>query len=152
VDAVSIPVVASGGIGDGRGIAAALALGASAAWMGTAFLTCAETPITDQHRQALLNGKDEDTHLSRAFSGRPCRAKKNKYSVELSKSRASLQDFPLMYNYSGPLKKYGIENDDLDFQFLLHGQAVGLNKDLSVEGLFDVLKAEFDAALKNFGS
>lgn len=152
VDAVSVPVVASGGIGDGRGIAAALALGASAAWMGTAFLTCSETPITPQHRQALLSGKDDDTHLSRAFSGRPCRARKNKYSVELSKTRAPLQDFPLMYNYSGPLKKYGIENNDLDFQFLLHGQAVSLNKDLTAERLIETLEEDFDKALKNCNS
>jgi nitronate monooxygenase len=149
VDAVSVPVVASGGIGDGRGVAAALALGASAAWMGTAFLTCDETPITAQHREALLCGKDEDTHLSRAFSGRPCRAKKNKYSVELSKTRVALQDFPLMYNYSGPLKKHGIENNDLDFQFLLHGQAVSLNKDLSVEGFMGELEKDFDNALRS---
>ena len=80
VDAVDLPVLAAGGIGDGRGIAAALALGASGVWMGTAFLTCSEAPITPVHRQALLSAADEDTHLSRAFSGRPCRARRTRRS------------------------------------------------------------------------
>ncbi len=148
VDAVDIPVLAAGGIGDGRGIAAALALGAQGVWMGTAFLSCSETPITPIHRQALLNATDEDTHLSRAFSGRPCRAKKNTYSECMAKSRPRLQDFPLMYNYSGPLKKFGIANDDLDYQFLLYGQAAALNKDLTAAQLIEKLKVEARQVLK----
>jgi nitronate monooxygenase len=141
-DAVSIPVIATGGIADGRGIAAAMVLGASGVQMGTAFLTCHETPITDQHRETLLNANDEDTSLSRAFSGRPCGGRSNRYSREMLKSRQRLPDFPTMYDFSGPLKKHGIENNNLDFQFLLYGQAAALNKQLSAEGLIQALIEE----------
>lgn len=77
-------------------------------WMGTAFLTCTETPITDVHRKALVNARDEDTHLSRAFSGRPCRARKTPYSTSLLHGRPELPAFPLMYNYISPIKRHGI--------------------------------------------
>ena len=142
VDAIEIPVVAAGGIGDGRGIAAVFALGASGVWMGTTFLSCIETPITPLHRKSLLDASDEDTHLSRAFSGRPCRARRTPYSEEMARTRPMLQDFPLMYNYSGPLKRSGIERGDLDYQFLLYGQAAGLNRELTAEQLIAKLTAE----------
>ena len=147
VDAVNVPVVAAGGIGDGRGIAAAFALGASGALMGTAFLSCTETPISDQHRAALLNAKDDDTGLSRAFSGRPCRAKTTPYSQTMARFVQSYPDFPIMYNYSSPLKKHGIEHDDLDYQFLLYGQAASLNRELSADAFIKKLVAQTQAIL-----
>ncbi len=148
VDAVRVPVIAAGGIGDGRGIAAAFALGASGVSMGTAFLTCLETPITDQHRGALLNAKDEDTQLSRAFSGRPCRGKKNPYSETMINLHQPFTDFPTMYNFSGPLKKYGIDNNDLEYQFLLYGQSASLNRELNATALIEVLAEEALAIMR----
>ena len=148
VDAVDIPVVAAGGIGDGRGIVAAHALGAAGVWMGTAFLSCTETPITTIHRSALLSASDEDTHLSRAFSGRPCRARRTYYSDQMAKSRPALQDFPLMYNYSGPLKKSGIERDDLNFQFLLYGQAASFNEEMAADQLIKKLTSNVSDVLR----
>ena len=142
VDAVDIPVIAAGGIGDGRGIVAAHALGAVGVWMGTAFLSCIETPITPVHRQALQSATDNDTHLSRAFSGRPCRARRTPYSDHMAIGRPALQGFPLMYNYSGPLKKSGIAQDNLDYQFLLYGQAASLNREMTAELLIAKLSAE----------
>ena len=147
VDAVDVPVIAAGGIGDGRGIVAAHALGAVGVRMGTAFLSCTETPITAVHRRALLSASDEDTHLSRAFSGRPCRARRTPYSDQMAKGRPALQDFPLMYNYSGPLKKSGIERDDLDFQFLLYGQAASLNEEMTAEQLIAKLTSSVSRIL-----
>jgi nitronate monooxygenase len=152
VDAVGIPVIASGGIGDGRGIAAAFALGAQGVWMGTAFLSCFEAPITPIHRQTLLTANDEDTHLSRAFSGRPCRARKTPYSLSIAENRPELHDFPLMYNYSSPLKKHGIENDDLEYQFLLYGQSAALNQEMTAADLIDKLSVDAAKVLQGFGS
>ena len=147
VDAVKIPVVASGGIGDGRGVAAAFVLGASGVWMGTAFLTCFETPITEQHRDTIFNAVDDDTHLTRAFSGRPCRAKKTPYSIKMSKARQRFPDFPTMYNFSSPLKKYGIVANDINFQFFLYGQAASLNRKVSAEELISQITKEAAIAL-----
>jgi nitronate monooxygenase len=148
VDAISIPVIAAGGIGDGRGIAAALALGASGVQMGTAFLSCSETPITPQHRSVLRNAYDEDTALTRAFSGRPCRGKRNRYLDVMSKYRQLLPEFPTMYNFTSPLKQYGIEIDSLDFQFFLYGQAASLNREMSAGKLIRLLIEETNEALK----
>lgn len=141
-DAVDCLVVASGGIADGRGVVACRALGADAVWMGTAFLSCTETPITDVHHSALMAAKDEDTHLSRAFSGRPCRARKTPYSTQLAQGRPELPAFPLMYNYSSPIKRHGIAEDDLEHQFLLYGQAAALNKEGTAEQLIKALAKE----------
>ena len=151
VDAVDVPVLAAGGIGDGRGIAAAMALGAAGVWMGTAFLACTEAPISAIHRQTLLTATDEDTHLSRAFSGRPCRARKTPYSVGMAEGRPNMPGFPLMYNYSSPLKRHGIENDDLDYQFLLYGQSAALNQNVTAAALVARLVSESRDVLLKLG-
>lgn len=142
VDAVDVPVLAAGGVGDGRTIAATLALGASGVWMGTAFLSCVETPITPAHRSVLASASDEDTQLSRAFSGRPCRVRGTPYLRHMALTRSDFQDFPLMYNYSGPLKQLGIETGNLDLQFLLFGQAVALNREVTASQLIEDLTYE----------
>jgi len=69
VDAVKVPVIASGGIMDGRGIAAALVLGASAVQLGTAFLLCKESGIPEAYREAILSAHEDQTRITRAFSG-----------------------------------------------------------------------------------
>ena len=79
VDAVRVPVIASGGIMDGRGLVAALALGASAVQMGTAFLACKEAGTNAAYREALLRGGKDATTLTRAFSGRMARGLSNEF-------------------------------------------------------------------------
>jgi len=83
VDAVALPVIASGGIMDGRGIAAALALGASAVQLGTAFLTCAEAGVPEAYKDAILAARPSDTRVTRAFSGRPARGIVNRFMTEV---------------------------------------------------------------------
>lgn len=83
VDAVTVPVVASGGIMDGRGIVAALALGASAVQMGTAFLVCDESGTPACHKDAVLAAKPHETRITRAFSGRPARGIVNRVMREV---------------------------------------------------------------------
>ncbi len=74
VDAVSVPVIAAGGIADARGVAAALTLGASAVQIGTAYLFCAEAKVSPLHLDALRNAKDRPTAITNVFTGRPARA------------------------------------------------------------------------------
>ncbi|MEE8288011.1 MAG: nitronate monooxygenase [Nitrosomonadaceae bacterium] len=140
VDAVNIPVVAAGGIADGRGIAAAFMLGASGVQMGTAFLSCPEVNISEEHRKAIQNAKDDDTRLTKAFSGRPARARKNDYIESMAAHRLPLPDFPTMYALSEPLRESS--NDTQDFRFLLYGQAAALNREMPAASLVQKLVEE----------
>jgi nitronate monooxygenase len=122
VDAVAVPVIAAGGIADGRGIAAALALGAAGVQIGTAFILCPEADPKPAHRAAVAAGFDASTRLSRAVSGRPARAHRTRYIDAMATETAPLPEFPLMYRLCEPLQGTG----DPDFHFLLYGQAAAL--------------------------
>ncbi len=146
VDAVDVPVIAAGGIADGRGIAAAFALGASGVQLGSAFLSCPEASISEAHREALENARDDDTRLTRAFSGRPARARNNRYMESMVERRNRFPDFPLMYHFSTPLKQSSTRYDD-DYGFLLYGQAASLNRNLPAGELVAKLVAEAQALI-----
>ncbi|WAH36108.1 NAD(P)H-dependent flavin oxidoreductase [Alicyclobacillus dauci] len=94
-DNVSIPVIASGGIMDGRGLAAAMALGAAAVQMGTAFLTCPEAGTNPSYRQALLNHTEEDTRITTAYSGKPARGIETSFVKEMDQYVGSIPDYPV---------------------------------------------------------
>jgi nitronate monooxygenase len=95
VDVVDVPVIAAGGIADARGVIAALALGAEAVQMGTAFLTCEESGASRIHREALTQGKAEFTGLTKAFTGRLARGIQNRLMSELNQKRAEILPYPL---------------------------------------------------------
>ncbi|HET7034109.1 MAG TPA: nitronate monooxygenase [Thermomicrobiaceae bacterium] len=97
VDAVDVPVVAAGGIVDGRGVAAALARGASGAQLGTRFLLAREAGTAPAHQQRLLAAVETDTAVTRAFSGRPARSLRNRFSEEFAQSGTE----PLPYLVQG---------------------------------------------------
>ena len=145
VDAIKIPVVAAGGIADGRGIAAAFMLGACGVQIGTAFLSCPETNISDAHLEAIRNAKDDDTRLTKAFSGRPARARKNNYIESIAAHRLRLPDFPTMYTLSDPLRE--ASDATLDFRFLLYGQAATLNREMKAGELVQTLAKESQSLL-----
>lgn len=142
VDAVSVPVVAAGGIADGRGIVAALALGAAGVQIGTAFLTCEETGIAPAHRRALIDSDGAATAMTRAFSGRPARGVKNRYMRALAPHEDALPDFPLMNTVTAPLRKASAQADSPDMIALWSGQAVGLNRTGTVADLVERLVSE----------
>lgn len=142
VDAVSVPVIAAGGIADGRGIAAALALGAAGVQIGTAFLTTAETGASPPHVEALMAADGADTAMTRAFSGRPARGIVNLYMRELTGHDDALPDFPIMNTLTAPLRKASAAAGSPDFIALWAGQAVGLNRRGTVAELVDRLVAE----------
>ena len=147
VDVVDVPVIAAGGIADGRGIAAAFALGASGVQMGTAFLSCPEANISDADLAAVRQARDDDTRLTRAFSGRPARAKTNRYIEAMAKRRDALPDFPTMYSFSDPLRASSEKRGDGDFRFQLYGQAAALNRELPAADLVALLVEEAERAL-----
>jgi nitronate monooxygenase len=142
VDAVSVPVIAAGGIADGRGIAAALALGAAGVQIGTAFLTTEETGISPPHQRALIESDGAATAMTRAFSGRPARGVRNRYMQAMAAHEDALPDFPLMNTVTGPLRKASADADSPDMIALWSGQAVGLNRTGTVAELVDRLVRE----------
>jgi nitronate monooxygenase len=142
VDAVSVPVIAAGGIGDGRGIGAAFALGAAGVQIGTAFLSCPEA-ATDAARRALLRAAIEtDTIVTDAFSGRAARTRRSRYAVEMEQKREPIPDFIHMYTLSQPICDGA---DDSDANFHLYGQAAALNRELpAAELLARLVEETFD--------
>lgn len=148
VDAVKVPVIAAGGIADGRGIAAALALGAAGVQIGTAFLTTAESAAPAPHRAALMQSDGSDTRPTKTYSGRPARGVVNRYMAALEAHEEMLPDFPLMNTVTGPLRKASAAAGSPDFVSLWSGQAVGLNRETTAAELMAGLIAETRAAIK----
>ncbi len=142
VDAVNVPVIAAGGIADGRGIAAAFALGAAGVQPGTAFLTTQEAATPAVYRKALLEADDEDTRLTRAFSGRPARGLSNRFIEEMAAHDDDLPDFPLLNTVTGPLRKASVEAGSPDFVALWSGQAMSLNRTMPAGELVEKLVEE----------
>jgi nitronate monooxygenase len=147
VDAVGKPVIAAGGIADGRGIAAALVLGAQGVQLGTAFLACPEANISDAYRKAVHDASAEETRLSRAFSGRPARVRNNRYVEAMERERLDYPGFPHMYRYSYPLEKAAIERGKSGFECYIFGQAARLNRALPAAELVALLVEETRSAL-----
>jgi nitronate monooxygenase len=126
VDAVKVPVIAAGGIADGRGIAAAFALGAAAVQIGTAYLFCPESTIPPVHRVALLAARDDQTMLTNIFTGRPARGIANRVMRELGPISAAAPDFPLAGGALAPLRSKTEPAGSGDFTPLWSGQAAHL--------------------------
>jgi nitronate monooxygenase len=126
VDAVAVPVIAAGGIADGRGIAAAFALGAAGVQIGTAYLFTPESLITSLHRAALGAVSDEQTALTNLFSGRPARSIMNRLMRDLGPMSESAPAFPTAGAALAPLKAQSEAAGSADFSSLWAGQAAAL--------------------------
>ncbi len=144
VDAVTLPVIASGGIMDGRGLLAALALGASAVQMGTAFLTCAEASISEAYRQAILSAAEDATTLTRAFSGRPARSIVNRLIRELEHpdAQSDILPYPWQNALTRLLRSEAAQAERADYLSLWAGQGFRLAKSQTAAELIDRLARE----------
>lgn len=125
-DAVSVPVIAAGGIMDARGVVAALSLGASAVQMGTAFLGCPEAPIPEVYRASLEAAESEATTVTMAMSGTAARAIRNRYIEEVEALDEPLLPFPAQYSVSRDLRRVAAKRGVADFLAMWAGQGVGL--------------------------
>jgi nitronate monooxygenase len=126
VDAVRVPVIAAGGIADGRGIAAAFALGAAGVQIGTAYLFTAEATITALHRAALSAAQDDGTALTNLFTGRPARGLLNRVMREVGPMSALAPAFPTAGTALAPLKAKAEAAGCSDFSAMWSGQAAAL--------------------------
>ena len=142
VDHVSIPVIAAGGIMDGRGLMASICLGAKGVQMGTAFLTCIESGAHKVHKEAILNANEDQTVLTRAFSGKWARGIKNKFILEMQKHETSLPDFPVQNTLTQDIRKASTSQNNQDFMSLWSGQSPRLAKNQTVETLIKNIIAE----------
>ena len=147
VDAVKVPVIAAGGIADARGIAAALALGAAAVQMGTAYLFCPEAAVVPVHRQALRTAQEDQTAVTSVFSGRPARAIVNRALREIGPRFELAPAFPLAANALAPLRARSEPAGSDAFTPLWSGQAMRLGRELPAGELTRRLAGETLARL-----
>jgi nitronate monooxygenase len=149
-DAISLPAVASGGIMDGRGVAAALALGAQAVQLGTAFLTCEEAGVPDVYKQAILSAHENDTGLTSAFSGRPARGIVNRFMT--AGRDAPILPFPYQNAITRPLRAEAARRGDASLLSLWAGQGVRLARRGRAGDLVRALAEEAGAVLELLGT
>lgn len=125
-DAVQIPVIAAGGIGDGRGLAAALLLGAAAVQMGTRFVVASESIVHDNYKQKIIKAKDIDSEITGASTGHPIRSLRNKMTREYLKLEQSGADFMELEKLTlGSLRKAVMEGD-VEYGTVMAGQIAGM--------------------------
>jgi nitronate monooxygenase len=125
-DSLSVPVIAAGGIMDGRGLAAALVLGAEGVQMGTAFLPCPESGIHPKYKEAVLAAKSEETSLTRAFSGKPARGIRNRFIEEMEEQEVPA--YPVQNAYTKDIRAAAAKENRIEFLSLWAGQAAGLGR------------------------
>jgi nitronate monooxygenase len=150
VDAVKVPVVASGGIMDGRGIAAALALGASAVQLGTAFLTTDEAGIPEAYKEAILKAREHDTRITRAFSGRPARGILNRFMEETDGAapQGAILPYPLQNMLTRPMRNAAAKQGRSEYLSLWAGQGVRMARRQSARDLIARLVDETEGTLR----
>jgi nitronate monooxygenase len=151
VDAVRCPVIAAGGITDARGIVAALALGASAVQIGTAYLFCPEANVTALHRQALAAATDDATALTNLFTGRPARGLINRVMREVGPMSSDAPAFPTAGGALVPLKAVAEAQGKGDFTSLWSGQAAALGRAMPAGALTAALAQETQQQLRALG-
>ena len=146
VDAVRVPVIAAGGVANGRTVAAAFVLGASAVQLGTAFLRCEEANVLDAHRAALREPTDACTVVTDMITGRPARYMKNKLVEDLLASELRPVAFPGQLSLTEPLGNTG----DRELTTLFAGQSAALARDTTAGALVDSLAEETSECLRAF--
>jgi enoyl-[acyl-carrier protein] reductase II len=147
-DAVSVPVIAAGGIGDGRGIAAALMLGAKGVQMGTRFVVTKECQVHENYKEKVIKAKDIDTRVTGRSTGHPVRTLRNEMTkkyLELENKGASLEE--LEYLTLGALRK-AVQEGDVKNGSVMSGQIAGLVKEeMTCQELIESLVKEADSLL-----
>ncbi len=152
VDAVEVPVIAAGGIADGRGIAACAMLGASAVQIGTAYLFTPESAISDVYRRALAEARSAQTRVTNVMTGRPARGLVNRLMREAGPMNDAAPDFPIAATASGPLRPAAEARGSADFSSLWAGQSVSLGRALPAAELTRLLVREAQDRLAATGA
>ncbi len=147
VDRVGVPVVCSGGIMDGRGIAAALALGASAVQMGTAFLACTEAAVPAPWLEALRTSLDTSTVLTRVYTGKYARGIRNRFYDEMSGLENKVPAYPVQNYLTRPIRNASRAKGDPEFMSLWAGQGSAMARRCAAAELVHMLVSEYGEAV-----
>jgi nitronate monooxygenase len=150
VDAVEVPVIAAGGIADGRAITACLALGAAGVQIGTAYLFTPEAAIGEVHRRTLAKGRATDSHVTNVITGRPARGLMNRLMRELGPIAKDAPEFPLASPASAPLRKAAEGKGSTDFTPIWAGQSIAMGREMAAAELTRLLAEEAQQAMRRF--
>jgi len=148
VDNTGLPVVCSGGIMDGRGIAAAFALGASAVQMGTAFLGCHEAAVPAPWQEALRNSDDSSTVLTRVYTGKYARGIRNRFYDEMSGLEDKLPSYPVQNYLTRPIRNASRAKGDPEYMSLWAGQGSPMTRSCPAGDLVRMLVEEYREAVR----
>jgi nitronate monooxygenase len=151
VDAVKVPVIAAGGIADGRGIAAAFALGASGVQIGSAYLRCPESKVSAPARALFAQSGDASTVITNVMTGRPARGVANRVMREVGPISPDAPAFPHAATALGPLKAAAEKLGKVDFTNVWAGQAIGMGTDMPAAELTRALGSSALARLSALG-
>ena len=151
VDSVSVPVIAAGGIMDGRGVVAALALGAVGVQMGTAFLVTQESGAHMKHKAAILASGEDNTTITRVFSGKPARALANRFTEELRAAEDDVAPYPVQNALTQDIRRTAAQQNRPEFLSLWSGQAPRLARPLAAAELVRTLVEETEQVLRRLG-
>lgn len=146
VAAVNIPVIAAGGIMDGADIARALAAGAQAVQMGTAFLVCDESAIHPAYRQRLLTAGNHPTRLTRIFSGRYARGLENRFMIDMAAVETQVPAYPVQNALTGAIRAEAAKRGDTELMSLWCGTGVARARAMPAAQLVHTLMAEIKTA------
>jgi enoyl-[acyl-carrier protein] reductase II len=157
VDAVKIPVIAAGSIVDGRGLAAALALGAQGVWMGTRFIAATEAHAGGMYKQVIVDASDEDTIITRSYSGKPMRVFRNEWVADWESRPQDIQKFPMqamMSHQAGVMGGIGGQIEGLSRErsaFAMGQGAGGIHDVKSSAEIIAEIMAEAEAVIARMG-
>jgi nitronate monooxygenase len=151
VDAVGVPVIAAGGIADGRGIAAAFALGAAGTQLGTAYLLCPEAATPPLYRDALRHARGDATVMTNVFSGRPARILVNRLALDVGPILDAPLDFPLPMGELQLLRAKAEQEGNTDFTPFWSGQAAPMGREMPAKALTVKLATEALERFKQLG-
>ncbi|WP_082234885.1 NAD(P)H-dependent flavin oxidoreductase [Halobacillus massiliensis] len=147
VDKVQIPVIAAGGIMDGRGLLAAQVLGAQGVQMGTAFVTSVESGAKSLHKEAILHTAEDQTVITSAFSGKPARGIENQFTREMQS--VDTPPYPLQNSLTKEIRKEAAAQNKPDYMSLWSGQSPRLSRHLSAAAIIEQVMAEREDAIKH---